>query len=190
MLHGLTEFLAIFYDTGFDHFTHQIVPFAGTLTYTSEYGQTFVTFCDVVDQLLDQYGFTYTRTTKQTDLTTFCVRLDQVDHFNTGVQYFCISSQVFEPGRLTVNGITVGSIDVAKAIDCLTYHVEQASFYLVANRHFDSSAFVFYCHTPYKTVGRVHCHATNAVFTQVLLNFQHYLLSIITCYFQGVVDLG
>ena len=29
--------------------------------------------CNISDQLLDQYGLTYTGTTEQTNLTTFCI---------------------------------------------------------------------------------------------------------------------
>ena len=39
--------------------------------------------CDVTDQLLDQYGLTYTGTTEQTDLTTLLIRAKQVNDLNT-----------------------------------------------------------------------------------------------------------
>ena len=44
--------------------------------------------CDVMDKLLDQYGLTYTGTTEQTDLTTFCIRCKQVDNLDPGFQDF------------------------------------------------------------------------------------------------------
>ena len=61
----------------------QVVTLTGTLTYTGEYGISAVLGCDITDQLLDQYGLTYTGTTEQTDLTTFCVRCQKVDDLDS-----------------------------------------------------------------------------------------------------------
>ena len=41
--------------------------------------------CDVVDQLLDQYGLTYTGSTEQTDLTTLLVRAEKINDLDTGL---------------------------------------------------------------------------------------------------------
>ena len=38
---------------------------------------------DIVDQLLDQYGLTYTGTTEQSDFTTFLVWAEKVNDLDT-----------------------------------------------------------------------------------------------------------
>ena len=81
--HAVVEFSTILYDTRFDHFTHQVITLTCTLTYACKYRKTGICFRDVVDQLLDQYGFTHTCTTEQTDLTTLSVWLDQVNYLDT-----------------------------------------------------------------------------------------------------------
>ena len=65
----------------------QVVTLTGTLAYTGEYGISAVLGCDITDQLLDQYGLTYTGTTEQTDLTTLLIRAEQVNDLNTCLLY-------------------------------------------------------------------------------------------------------
>ncbi|MNJ56298.1 hypothetical protein D3C77_518360 [compost metagenome] len=52
----------------------QVVTLTSTLTYTSEYGNTTVLLCDIVNQFLNCNSFTYTRTTEQPDLTALSIR--------------------------------------------------------------------------------------------------------------------
>jgi hypothetical protein len=47
-----------------------------------------VTFCNIVNQLLDQNGFAYSGTAKKTNLTTLCIRLNKINYFNTCKKYF------------------------------------------------------------------------------------------------------
>ena len=75
--------IAIFHNACFDHFTHQVISFTGPFSHTGKHRYTGICFSDIIDQLLDQYCFTHTSTTKQTDLTAFCIWFDQVDHFDT-----------------------------------------------------------------------------------------------------------
>ena len=44
---------------------------------------------NITNQLLDQYGFTYTGTTEKTDFTTLCVRSQQIDNLDTGLKHLC-----------------------------------------------------------------------------------------------------
>ena len=43
---------------------------------------------NICDQLLDQYGLTYTGTAKQTNLTSFLIRTQKVDYFDTCLKDF------------------------------------------------------------------------------------------------------
>ena len=38
---------------------------------------------NVVDQFLDQHGFSYTGSSKQSDFSTFLIRAEQIDNFNS-----------------------------------------------------------------------------------------------------------
>ena len=66
--------VAVFDNTGFDHFAHQVIAFTGTFAHTSKHRQPFVSLGDVVDKLLNQYGFTHTSTTEEANFTTLHIR--------------------------------------------------------------------------------------------------------------------
>src|SRR5690606_30674842 len=86
--HRLFKRLSIADNSRFDHLAQQVVSFAGTLANTGKNRKSFVSFCNVVDQFLNQYSFTHTGSTKQTNFTSFGVRLNKVDYFNSGVKNF------------------------------------------------------------------------------------------------------
>ena len=81
----------------------QVVTLTGTLTYTGEYGISAVLGSDITDQLLDQYGLTYSGTAEQTDLTTLLIRAEQVNDLNTGLQQFCVRRLLCEGRCSTVD---------------------------------------------------------------------------------------
>src|SRR6185437_13615495 len=190
MFHAMFEILAVFHDTGFDHFTHQVVTFAGTLTNTGEYGQTGIGFGDVIDQLLDKYRFTYTRATEQADLTTFCIGLDQVDDFDTGEKYFGAGAQVFEGWGFGVDRAAIGRGNGRQSVDGITGHVEQTTLDRFAGRHFDRGTNIGNRPAPDESFGTVHCDTTNAILTKVLLNLQNQGFAIGLFQFQRVINLG
>ena len=63
----------------------KVITLTGTLSNTGKYGISAMLGCDVTDQLLDQYGLTYTSTTEQTDLTTLLIWAKKVYDFDTGL---------------------------------------------------------------------------------------------------------
>ena len=72
-------------NAGFFHLIVEVVTLTGTLSNTGKYGVSTVLSRDVVNQLLDQYGFTYTGSTEQTDLTTLLVRAEKINDLDTGL---------------------------------------------------------------------------------------------------------
>ena len=64
----------------------QVVSFPCPLSNTCEHGISAVLRCDITNQLLNQYGFAYTRTAEQTDLSTLLIRAEQIHDFNAGFQ--------------------------------------------------------------------------------------------------------
>ena len=90
---------------------------------------------DVIDKLFDKDCLSYTCTTEQTNLTSFQVRLKQVDDFDAGKQYLFTSLQVFELRRFAMYRESSRTIQLVHAVDNLPSNVHQTSFYLVAYRH-------------------------------------------------------
>ena len=58
---------------------------------------------DILDQLLDQYGLTYTGTTEQTDLTTLGIRSQKVDNLDTCLQDLNNRTLLFKGRRISVD---------------------------------------------------------------------------------------
>ena len=82
--------------TGFGHLEVQVIALTGTLTNTGEYRVATVLLGDVVDELLDDHRLANTSTTEQTCLATLRERLDQVDHFDTGLEHLRLRGEVGE----------------------------------------------------------------------------------------------
>src|SRR5688572_21696 len=106
-----------------------------------------MTFCDVIDQLLDQYCFSYPCTTKQSDFSSFCIRLNQIDNFNTCKKYFLGSCQILKLRWLTMDRISTFIAQLRKTINSSTYYVKQTTADLVTHWHSNRSTCIFYDHT-------------------------------------------
>ena len=81
----------------------KVVTFAGSLTHAGKNRVAAVTFGNVVNQLLNQHGFTHAGATEQTDFTTFGIRLKQVNNLNTGCQNLGFGRLLRKRRRFTVN---------------------------------------------------------------------------------------
>src|SRR5690606_15259612 len=123
------EVVSVLDNARLQHFAQQVVSFAGSFTYAGKYRKSTVSFCNIVDEFLNQYGFTYTGTAKETNFTSFCVRLNKVDNFNSGEKYFCRCRKIFEFRSRTVNGNSVFTISwqVAQTVDSVSNNVKKAS---------------------------------------------------------------
>ena len=84
-LHGFFKLLAVFYDTGFNHFAEQVVTFACTFADSGKHGETVVAFRDVIDKLHNEHGLTHTGSSKESDFTALHARLKQVNDLDAGV---------------------------------------------------------------------------------------------------------
>ena len=62
---------------------------------------------DTFDKLHNKNGFPYTRTAKQTNLSTFCKWGKEVNDLQAGLKYFGCRLSLLKRRRLTMNGITV-----------------------------------------------------------------------------------
>ncbi len=95
-LHTLLKLVAITDHTALDHLAQKVVALTGTLADTGEHRESVMTLGDIVDELLYEHGLAHTGTTEQTDLTTFGIGFQKVDHLDTGIEDFLRYSQVVE----------------------------------------------------------------------------------------------
>lgn len=58
---------------------------------------------NVTDQLLNQYSLTYTGSTEQTDLTTFCIRCKKVDNLDSCLKNLYNRTLLFKCWWLSVD---------------------------------------------------------------------------------------
>ena len=136
-LHAFLEFFAVSDDSGLDHLAQQIVSFACTFTHTGKDGKSVVFFRDVVDQLHDKDRLPYAGSSEQTDLASFGIRFEQVDHLDAGVQDFAAGGQVLELGRFTMDRKGSFLVEFGHSVDGVSRYIHQTPFYLVADRHRD-----------------------------------------------------
>ena len=82
---GLRQVLEV-HHAGIGHLVVEVVTFTGTLTHTSEHGQTAVRLSNVVDEFHHVHGLAHTGATEQAHLTAFGEGADQVNHFDACFQ--------------------------------------------------------------------------------------------------------
>ena len=132
-----------------------------------------MTFGDIVDKLLDKYRFTYTSTSKQTDFTTFGIRFDKVDYFDTGEKHFGSSRKFFKFRGFTVDRQTIIAIfwQVAKTVYTIANYVEEATIDILTYRHFDRATGSDNFGITAKPFGRIHRDGSYHIFAYVRLYF-------------------
>ena len=148
-----------------------------------------MTLCDVVDELHDEHGLTHTSTAEETNLTTFQVRLEQVDHLDTRSKDFLLRRELLEGRCLTVNGIGVLHVKRVHTIDGLTDNVEHTTLNLIARRHQNRRSHRNSLKTTMQAVGIIHSHATHGVLADVLLHFDDQHAPVTTVNLQGIMNL-
>ena len=72
---------------GFFHFVVKVISLTGTLSYSGKYGISAMLRRNIVNQLLNQYGLSYTRTSKQSDFSTLLIWAKQIYDFDTGLKH-------------------------------------------------------------------------------------------------------
>ena len=187
LLHCLLELLAVAYNARLEHIADEVVALTCTLAYTSEHRVAVVSLCDVVDKLHDEHGLAYAGTAEQTDLTALHVRLEEVDDLDTRSEHLLVCREVFELRRLAVDRISALHVEFAHTVDRLTDNVHHTALDLFTCRHKDGVACRHHFQATLQTVGVVHCHATNCVLTDMLLNLNDEFLSVRTLELQRFV---
>src|SRR5262245_34752329 len=122
------------------HFVVEIVAFPGALADPGEYRHAAMELGDVVDQLHDDHGLTYTGAAKRSDLAAFQKRTDQVNHLNAGGKHLWGSRLVHEFRRRAMDGITLLRADRSAFVDRVATYVEDPSQDPFSDGHGDGRA--------------------------------------------------
>ena len=65
----------------------KIVSFSGAFSHTCEHGVTSMSFGDVVNQFLDEHGFSDSGSSEKPDFTSSGIRSQQIHNLNLQVSY-------------------------------------------------------------------------------------------------------
>ena len=187
-LHAFFESLAVTDDARLEHLAQQVVALASTFADAREHRKAVVSFGDVVDQLHDQHGLADARPAEQADLSSLGVRLQQVDHLDSGVKHLLHRRQFVELRRLAVNGVGALSVERLHAVDRLAHDVHQAALDLLAHGHRDRPEIRDGLHTAAQPVGTVHRHGTNRILADVLLHLDDQRPAVVAADVHRVMD--
>ena len=111
---------------------------------------------NVVNQLLNQNGFTYSSATEQTGLTTLQNRTDQIHNLNTGFKDLSFSRLLSKGGSLAVNRIKTFAFYNSKSINRHTVNIEHAAKCFWADRDTDWLTGSYGFQAARQTVSRTH----------------------------------
>ena len=147
-----------------------------------------MTFGDIVDELHDKHCLTHTGTAEKTDFTTLAVRLEKVNHLDTGKEDFSTDSEVLEFRSRLMDGTEFIAVEFGETVDGIANNVEQTAFHLVTGRNGDRAFKVVDTSTALQTVCTLHSHTAHGVLTDMLLHFEYQLRTVGTVHLQGGVD--
>ena len=123
--------------------------------------------CNIVDKLLDQHGLADTGTTEQTDLSTTCVRSEEVDDLDTSLKHLSSSRLLDESWGVVVDGHELVTLDGAALVDWLSDDVHDTTERTLSYGNLDGSTGVDDLLATDETLGTVHGNGTHRVLTQV-----------------------
>ena len=162
-------------NAAFLHFSVKVVTLTSTLSYTGKYGDTAVGCCHVMDQLHDQYGFTYSRTTEKSDFSSLCVRTNQVYYLDTCLQDLCSRGLLLERRSRTVNRPSFFSLRSRFFIHRISQNVEDSSQAGLSNRYCNGVSCINSFHSSNQAIGGTHCDTTYHIISQLLCNLRNQL---------------
>ncbi len=158
-------------DAAFLHFKPKVVAFASALAHAGEHRNTAVLHGDVVDQFHDDDGLADACATEQADLAAAQIRLEQIDHLDTGLKHFETGRLIFKGGRGPVDGQKMRRVDRAHIVHRLPDHIEHAAQRFLADRDRDRHAEADRLHTAHHAFGGLHGDGADATFADVLRRF-------------------
>ena len=156
----------------FLHFAPQIVALAATFAYAGKNGIAAVFHGDIVDQLLNEDGFTHAGTAKQADLTTLGVWLQQIDDLDAGLQNVrrrhLLGKGGGGPMDLPARDAIVHRL---LAVNGFAQHIEHTPQRFFTHRHRDAVTGGDDGQSAAQSIAVCHYHAADSLIFQMLLHF-------------------
>ena len=150
------------------HLAIEVVALTGTLADTCKNRDAAVRSRDVVDQLHDQDGLAYTCAAEQTDLTALCVRADQVDDLDAGLEDLCRRDLVLKGRSGTVDGPALLCVGRGLIVYRVAQKVENTSQAFLADRNRDRTLRVDGIDSADQSVGGTHRDASDDIIADLL----------------------
>ena len=104
---------------------------------------------NIMDQFLNQYGFSNTRTSEQTNLSSLSVGSQKINNLDSRLQYFYRPALLLEAWRLSgeLTQCSLSSGYFFFVINRLSQYVKETAQSLFSYRHLDSGACCGYFHS-------------------------------------------
>ena len=134
---------------------------------------------NVADQLLNEDGFSDTGTAEQTDLSALCIRCDQINNLNSGLQNFLYRALIRKLRRLAVNFPAFCIRKALLSVNGIPQYIEQTSKVLISDRNLDPAACGQYRHILLQSLTGGKHDAANGIVSDVLCHLHHGLFSVI-----------
>ena len=143
---------------------------------------------NVVDQLHDEHRLTYTGTAEETNLTTLHVRLEQVDHLDTGGKHLLVRRELVKLRSLAMDRISTLHVQFVHTINRLSDYIHHTALDLLSGRHHDWVACYGNFQATLQAVGIVHGDTANCILTDVLLHLDDQVASVWAFHLQSFVN--
>ena len=157
---------------------------------TAEDGETTMCLCDVVDQLLDEHGFSDAGTSKETNLSTSGVGGEKVDDLDAGLEDLSGGGLVDERRRVGMDGRELHALDGTAFVDGLANDVHDSAEGGCSDGDHDGCAGVDDLLATNETLCAVHCDGADRVFTQMGGDLEHETAAMEILDLEGVEDGG
>ena len=108
---------------------------------------------DILNQFLNQHGFSDTGSSEQTDLSSLCIRCKKINDFDSGLKNLDNRTLFFKCRRISVDFPVFLVFQGFTSVNRIAKNVEETSKCLVADRNLDPCT------------GRDHFHVTAEAFT-------------------------
>src|SRR5690625_4034606 len=148
------------------HFVVEVVTFTSTLSHYGKDGQTAVLLGNVVNQLKHVDGLTDPSTPKQTDLTAFGERTNEVNHLDPGLEQLNCGRELVKSGGLLVNRAALISFNGAHLINGTPQYIHNAAQGACPYGNRNGAAGVCHSHPTANPITGAHGNGANHAITE------------------------
>ena len=160
-------------NAGLLHFVVQVIALAGTFADAGEDGVAVVLGGDVVNQLLNQNGLADACAAEEADLTTLCIRADEVNDLDAGFENLRGGFLLGIGRRFAVNRPALELRVDGLIVQRISHEIENTAKAGLANGNGDGRACVDGFGAADKAVGGAHGNAADDAVADLLGNLGH-----------------